>query len=140
MAILGGAVGSVSNLRYTAFIHEKGWRDISCMRSQRLDLRWSISAMFLMLVAIQVAAAGALRPAHLEIQRVEDLIPIFSLVLGAAGRIILAACLWSTVFNNHVGASADYSLMLADVYHRVIRPSAAINEQDSGRGAAYLPA
>lgn len=140
MAILGGAVGSIGNLKYAVFIHERGWRDFTFLRRQRLDLLLSVSGMFLMLVAIQVAAAAALRPAGLKLERVEDLIPIFRLVLGDAGRIVFAASLWSVIFNNHVGSSAGHSLMLADIYHRSIRPSAVIAEQDSGRGAAYLPA
>ena len=140
MAILGSAVGSISNLRYAAFVHEKGWREVAFLRRQRFDMLLSVSGMFVMLVAIQVAAAGALRPAGLKLERVEDLIPIFSLVLGDAGRIVFAAGLWSATFNYHVGGSAGHGLMLADIYHRYLRPSAVIAEQDTGRGAAYLPA
>lgn len=140
VAIVGGAVGSVSNLRYGAFVHEKGWRTTADMRRQRLDLFASVASMLLMLAAIQVASAGALQPAGLEVEQVEDLVPIFGLVLGDAGRILLGASLWSAVFNNHVGASTGYGLMLADIYHRFIRPSTSIEEQDGGRGAAYLPA
>ena len=139
VAVLGGAAGSFSNLRYAAFVHEKGWRDPSHMRSQRSDLLASMFGILLMLTAIQIAAAGALRPGGLQVERVEDLAPIFGLVLGDAGRILLAAGLWSAVFNNHVGATAGYSLMLAETYHRFIRPSSAIGEQETGRGAAYLP-
>lgn len=139
MAVLGGAAGNLSNFKYAAFVHEKGWRDISHLRRQRTDLLFSITAMFVMLAAIQVAGAGALRPAGVRLERVEDLIPIFTLVLGDAGRIVLAASLWSVVFNNHVASATGYSLMLADIYHRYIRPSGVIAEQDSGRGAAYLP-
>ncbi len=36
-------------------------------------------------------------------------------------------------------AATDVAV-LADIYHRFLRPSDAILEQDEGRGAAYLPA
>lgn len=140
MGVVGGAAGSISNLKYGAFVHERGWRDPGRLREQRLDLLLSVSAMFVMLAAIQIAAAGALKPAGLTAEEVEDLAFVFAAVLGDAGRILLAAGLWTAVFNNHVTSAAGYSLMQAESYHRYIRPSAAIKEQDTGRGAAHLPA
>jgi len=140
MGVGGGAAGSISNLKYGAFVHEKGWRDPSHLKQQRLDLFLSIAAMFVMLAAIQVAAAGALKPAGLMAEKVEDLAFLFSGVLGDAGMILLAASLWSAVFNNHVTSAIGYSLLQAESYHRYIRPSAtAIREQDDGRGASHLP-
>jgi len=139
MGVVGGAAGSISNLKYGAFVHERGWRDPSHLREQRVDLLLSIVGMFVMLAAIQVAAAGALKPAGLTAEKVEDLAIIFSSVLGESGRILLAAALWTAVFNNHVTSATGYSLMQAESYHRYIRPSDVIREQDTGKGAAHLP-
>jgi Mn2+/Fe2+ NRAMP family transporter len=70
----------------------------------------------------------------------EDLIPIFSGVLGEAGRVFLGLTIWSMVFSNYVGYGTGYGLMIAEAYHRFVRPSAVIAEQDHGTGASYLPA
>lgn len=48
--------------------------------------------------------------------------------------------IWSMVFSNYVGYSTGNGLMIAEVYHRFIRPSEVIAEQDRGAGASYLPA
>lgn len=96
--------------------------------------------MFVILALIQIAAAGALKPLGIQVAEVEDLVPVFAQVLGDAGRIVLAAGIWSVVFTTATGSSAAYALMLSDIYHRFLRPSDAIKEQDEGRGAAYLPA
>lgn len=140
MALLAGAVGSNANLQYSAFVHEKGWRNPSFFRRQRIDLLLSMAGTFLMLAMIQVAAAGALRPRGIQVAEMEDLIPIFSGVLGQAGRVFLGLTIWSLVFSNFVGYSTGNALMIAEVYHRFIHPSEVIAEQDRGAGASYLPA
>lgn len=140
MALLAGAVGSNANLQYSAFVHEKGWRNPFFLRRQRIDLLLSMAGSFLMLAMIQVAAAGALRPRGIQVAEMEDLIPVFSGVLGHAGRIFLGLTIWSMVFSNYVGYGTGYGLMIAEVYHRFVRPSGAIAEQDRGAGASYLPA
>jgi len=140
MGVAGGAIGSFGNLKYSAFVHEKGWRDLSYLSRQRIDLALSSFGMLVILALIQIAAAGALRPLGIQVAEVEDLVPVFAQVLGDAGRIVLAAGIWSVVFTTATGSSAAYALMLSDIYHRFLRPSEAIKEQDEGRGAAYLPA
>ena len=91
MGVAGGAIGSFGNLKYSAFVHEKGWRDLSYLGRQRLDLALSSLGMFVILALIQIAAAGALRPLGIQVAEVEDLVPVFAQVLGDAGRIVLAA-------------------------------------------------
>lgn len=140
MGVAGGAIGSFGNLKYATFIHEKGWRDLSHLRRQRFDLISSACGMFVMLALLQIAAAGALHPRGMQVAEIEDLAPVFAQVLGDAGRIVLAAGIWSVVFTTMVGNSTAYALMLSDLYHRFLRPSDAIREQDEGRGASYLPA
>lgn len=140
MGVALGAIGSIGNIKYAAFVHEKGWRDLSYLRKQRLDLILSSCGMFVMLALIQIAAAGALHPLGIQVAEVGDLVPVFSQVLGDVGRIVLALGFWFVVFTSVTGSSTAYALMLADTYHRFVRPSDAIREQDEGRGAAYLPA
>ena len=140
LSVAVGAIGSIGNVKYAALVHEKGWRGLSHLRRQRLDLILSSLGMFVMLALIQIAAAGALHPLGIQVAEVEDLVPVFSQVLGEVGRVVLAVGVWCVVFTSVTGSATAYALMLADIYHRFLRPSEAIREQDEGRGAAYLPA
>lgn len=140
LSVAMGAIGSIGNIKYAAFVHEKGWRDLSYLRSQRIDLVLSALGMFVMLALIQIAAAGALHPLGIQVAEVADLVPVFAQVLGEAGRIVLALGVWCVVFTSVTGSATAYALMLSDIYHRFLYPSDAIREQDEGRGAAYLPA
>lgn len=143
LVILGvavGAIGSIGNIKYAALVHEKGWRDISHLKAQRRDMVLSAIGMFVMLALVQIAAAAALHPLGIQVTEVEDLVPVFSQVLGDLGRVMLAVSVWFVVFTSVTGSATAYALMLSDIYHRFLRPSDVIKEQDEGRGAAYLPA
>ena len=122
MAIISGAIGSFGNLKYTAYVHEKGWRSLSHLRPQRFDLIISMLGMFLMLALIQVAAAGALKPRGIQVEKIDDLVPIFAQVLGTHGRILFGVALWCVVFAQHVGSGSAHGIMISDAYHRFIRP------------------
>ncbi len=113
--LIGGGVGSTSNLKYAAFIFEKGWRDVSFMRRQRFDVLVSVLGVFAAGALIQVAAAGALPGLGDGIDRIEDLIRLFGDALGPAGQALICVCLWTTVFSTYLGSNTGYSLMAADL-------------------------
>jgi Mn2+/Fe2+ NRAMP family transporter len=136
MTIISSAVGGFGNLTYSAFIHEKGWRSLRLLRTQRLDLVVSMAGMLTMLVLIQVAAAGALRPRGLQVNKVEDLTPIFAQVLGDSGGILLGVLLWGVIFSSHVTGTVGNAIMLTDVWTRFIRPA---KESDAETPAADRP-
>lgn len=140
MAVLSAAFGSMANLKYAAYVHEKGWRDSSWQRTQRFDLAIGKGTMALMLMLIQIAAAGALRPNGIEVATVEDIVPIFASVLGDTGRIVMGSTLWAIMFSSYISSGTAYGIIIADVYHRFIRPSDMIERQDSGPGASHMPA
>ena len=140
MALLGAGAPSLSNLNYAAFVHEKGWRDPSFLRSQRLELLLSVVGMFAVGVLIQVAAAETLRPHGKELSRIEDLVPLFSEHLGTAGHIVLGVGLLAAAFTTFIGACTGYSLVVSDVFHRAIRPSEEISHEMIEAGAGELPA
>ena len=139
IAVMSAAAGSSGNLKYSAYVHERGWRDTSFLRTQRIDLLLSACGIFAMLALIQIAAAGALRPQGILVGEIEDLIPMFSQVLGDGGRIVLAATLWSVVFTSYLGGTG-LVLMMTDAYHRHILPSTPDAGPDQDAGSAHLPA
>lgn len=130
---------SFSNLRYSAFVHEKGWRTTSYLKQQRTDLLMSMAGVFLMLTMIQVAAAGSLMPRGIQVGELEDLIPIFSEVLGHGGRIVFGVTLWTLVFSSYLGSTTGNGIMISDVYYRFIRrnPEIADRNQAAGQMPAY---
>ena len=133
------ATASFSNLKYSAFVHEKGWKDPVFLRRQRTELLVSMAGMFCMFAMIHIAAAGLLRPRGIQVEEIEDLIPIFSTVLGPAGRIVLAVALWSLAFSNYVASTTSYGIMISDVYYRFVRrdPDVAARNQAAGELPAY---
>ena len=58
MAIVGTMAGSITNLTYAYFIREKGWRDVSHLRRQRVDLLMSALCLFMIAGLLQVAVGA----------------------------------------------------------------------------------
>ena len=115
LMLVGTGVGSLSNLKYSAFIFEKGWRDPSHLRKQRIDMVISLLGAFLIAALLQVAAGAVLRPAGLTLQKAEDLIPLFTAAMGDSGRVLMAVGLWTTVFTTYIGSNTGYSLLVCDI-------------------------
>jgi Mn2+/Fe2+ NRAMP family transporter len=138
MAVVSAATASFGNLKYSAYVHEKGWRNVSFLPKQRRDLLLSMGGMFCMLALIQIAAAGALKPRGIEVRTLDDLIPIFTKVLGYGGRIVMGATLWSMAFASYVGSGTAHGIMISDVYYRFVRRPASDVKPDQPAGE--LPA
>jgi Mn2+/Fe2+ NRAMP family transporter len=115
LMLLGGNLESVSNLKYSAFIFEKGWRDPSHLKRQRFDLATGLIGVFVMALLIQVAAAAILQPRGLQVKELDDLVTMFTQVIGPIGRAVLAVCVWVTVFTTYLGSNTGYSLLTADL-------------------------
>jgi Mn2+/Fe2+ NRAMP family transporter len=115
LMLLGGNLESVSNLKYSAFIFEKGWRDPSHLKRQRFDLATGLIGVFVMALLIQVAAAAVLQPRGLQVKELDDLVTMFTQVIGPLGRVLLALSVWVTVFTTYLGSNTGYSLLTADL-------------------------
>lgn len=137
LALLGSGAGALSNLKYAAFVHEKGWRDVSYLRLQRTDLLLSGVGFYLMLLLVQIAAAATLYPSTAPLRDVPDLLPMFSVVLGEAGRILLGVGLWAAVFTTYTGATTGYSLLAADIWYNVLRRASHGPRAALGNSRAY---
>jgi Mn2+/Fe2+ NRAMP family transporter len=123
MALAGSTAGSIGSLKYAVFVHEKGWRERSLLKRQRLDLLISVVGLFAMAALMQIAAAAVLRPQRGQVVEVEDLVPLFSSSLGAVGRVVLGLGIWAALFNTYLGSNTGYSLMVSQMYYGVLRPS-----------------
>ena len=115
MALIGTEAGSIANLTYVYFIHEKGWRDISYLKQQRFDLAFGVVCLFVMGMLLQITAAATLHPLGIELESAEDLVRIFSETQGTVGLIIFGLGLWGASFSTFVGMTAGYGLILVDI-------------------------
>ncbi|MCW5977642.1 MAG: Nramp family divalent metal transporter [Bryobacteraceae bacterium] len=137
MALAGSSAGSLSNLKYASFVHERGWRDPVFLQKQRFDLMTSTLALFAMLALTQITAAATLFGSGVKLDGIQDLAPMFSVALGDAGRIVLALSLWAACFTTLVGANTGYGLLVSDIWHNVLRRSP---DADAGEGFGERPA
>jgi len=114
-ALIGAEAGSLTNLTYSYFMYEKGWRDLSYRRRQNWDLAFSVGAIFLMGMLLQITAAGTLHGAGARLDNAGDLVRIFSAKLGLAGRLIFGLGLWAALFSSLVGTTTGYAMMATDI-------------------------
>jgi Mn2+/Fe2+ NRAMP family transporter len=121
MALAASTVGSINHLKYPAFVFEKGWRDVSVRRKQRVDLALSCLGQLSIAALIQIAVAATLRGVGAEIKTLQDLSRVFSTYLGEPGRIVFGIGMWATVSSSYIGSNTGYSLIVADVYERFLR-------------------
>lgn len=130
VAILGTSVGSLTALKYSAFVYEKGWRSLSYQKQQRTDLMLTVAGVFALAVTIQVAAASVLHPRGLTVETIQDLAPLFGVSLGEWGRAALGICLWAATFTTYLGSNTGYTLMATDIYRRAIRGQEGMGSND----------
>ena len=130
LALLGTTIGTVGILKYSAFVYEKGWRDLSHLKLQRADLFLGVAGAFIISAIIQIASAATLKPLGFHVENIEDLVPMFASVLGQSGRILLGIGLWATVFTTYVGSNMGYSLMASDIYEQTFGRTLAHGSKD----------
>jgi Mn2+/Fe2+ NRAMP family transporter len=121
LALIGAGSGSLGNLKYAAFVHEKGWNSLAFLRKQRIDLCIGGLSLFFMLAMMQIAAAGVLYPSTIKLREIEDLLPMFTSALGFAGRFVLGICVWSAVFTTYLGSCTGDCLLVSDIYYNNLR-------------------
>jgi Mn2+/Fe2+ NRAMP family transporter len=137
MALVGSAAGAMSNLKYPAFLHEKGWRDASRLQVQRADLATSAIGLLIMGAMVQAAAAGALPQQTSAVSDPLDMVSAFGASLGPLGSIMVALGLWGAVFTTFLASNTGYSLITADIVGNLSkhRQTASAGERPAYRWA-----
>ncbi len=115
MALVGTMAGSLTNLTYAYYIHEKGWRNTSHLKNQRFDLIFGVSCLFLMGALLQIAAAATARPLGIQLESATDLLQIFAEVQGTIGLIVFGLGLWGAAFSTLLGTLIGYGFVVADL-------------------------
>ena len=136
MALIGNGAGSTANLTYSYFIREKGWRNLSHLRPQRLDLIFGLVCMFLMGTLLQIAAAATVHPLGIELRDAEDMVRIFSEAQGILGLIIFGLGLWGAAFSTLLGIITGYALVVTDIIGLLFPSMGKPSESSTGRRSA----
>jgi len=142
MVLIGTESGSMTNLTYTYFMYEKGWRDPSCLKRQRFDLAFGVGCIFALGALLQITAAGTLGRSSLHLEGASDLMQILVESQGSLGFLIFGLGLFAAVFTSYVGATTGYGLIVTDVGRRLL-PSVgrlfgkSSNTQDVKRDPVY---
>lgn len=119
-AMIGAQAGSMSNLSYTYFATEKGWRGAEDLPRQRVDLITSTVCRFGMGTLLQVAAAATLLPLGIRPESAEHLVRIFSESMGLMGKVIFGVGLWGICFSSFIAGTMGYSLIVRDICRRFV--------------------
>ncbi|HUJ21105.1 MAG TPA: Nramp family divalent metal transporter [Bryobacteraceae bacterium] len=143
-ALVGTEAGALTNLSYSYFMLQKGWRDVSCLGRQRFDLLCSVGSIFLVDALLQIAAAGTLWPVKLVPANAEHLVAVFSSTLGITGRIIFAFGLWAVCFSGLVTGTTGCALSGSDIWktfgprRRVAAIEPGVADPDAGARTVRL--
>ncbi|GAB4236011.1 MAG: Nramp family divalent metal transporter [Acidobacteriota bacterium] len=122
LALIGTEAGSMTNLTYSYFVREKGWRTAEAMTRQRRELFGSISCMFLMGLLVQITAAGVFAQRGAAFRSTEELVQLLGETQGVFGSVVFALGLWAALFTGLVGATTGYGLIAVDAVRRLLFP------------------
>ena len=120
MALVGTEAGSMTNVTYTYFMHEKGWVRRSDLPRQRFDLIFSVCCMFAMGSLVQIAAAGTLGRQGISLESLSDLLRILGEGPGTVGFAVFGLGLLAAVFTGFVGGTTGYALIVTDIVRNVL--------------------
>jgi len=120
MVLIGTESGSMTNLTYTYFMYEKGWRDLSYLKRQRLDLAFGAGSIFLLGALLQITAAGTLGRSDAQLNGPENLMQILVESHGSLGFTVFGLGLFAAVFTSYVGATTGYALIITDICRRLL--------------------
>jgi len=97
MALIGTEAGSLTNITYSYFLREKGWRGPAFQQAQRKDL-----------------LKEGISP-----RDASDLVVMFSGALGLAGRVIFTFGICAAAFSGFAGGTTGYALVLSDAWNKL---------------------
>ncbi|MGE0450275.1 MAG: Nramp family divalent metal transporter [Vicinamibacterales bacterium] len=114
MAIIGTEVGSTLNVSYSYFVRAKGWRSVEHLQMQQRDLLIGVGTVFVIGALLQITAAGTLAGGPPP-RDIDDLVRLFTPILGRFARYVFGVGLWSAAFGSTLAIAAGSGLIATDV-------------------------
>eukprot|EP01043_Picozoa_sp_COSAG02_P031811 COSAG02_NODE_2093_length_9852_cov_2.404286_15_plen_397_part_00 len=115
VSLIGAIGGSIANMMYPFFIHEKGWRGPKYRRVQMCDLLFGTSAVVLLDLAVWTIGAEVLHPDGRTVSGIDELAGLLTLsVSSMGGPVFYVGCL-SALLSSVIGNASGYGLLVAEV-------------------------
>lgn len=108
-SLFGTLVGSVMNLVYPYFVHDKGWRGPESLKIQRYDLLFGCLILFFINVLIWILGAEVLQPQGIKVESAKDLPFLLQAGLGKTGAIFVHFGIIAAIFTSLLGFSTGLS-------------------------------
>jgi Mn2+/Fe2+ NRAMP family transporter len=103
MAMVGAVGGSLMNLVYPYFLEQKGWKGPKYRRLQTYDFVLAIIAMIIFNLAVWTLGAELVHAGGKQIESLDDLTYLLSIVLGDSGRILFLLGMFAAVYTSLLG-------------------------------------
>ena len=117
ISLIGAIGGSLANLLYPTFIHERGWRGPKFRKVVRYDLLFGILIIIVLDLSIWVLGAEVLHPKGLTISNFNDLAQLLGAILGQIGEIIIYLGVLGATFSSIIAYILGFPMMALKCIH-----------------------
>ena len=131
--------GSIANLMYPFFIHEKGWRGPEYRTVQMCDLAFGTATVVVLDLAVWTIGAEVLHPEGRRVGDIGELAALLTLTLGPMGGPVFYLGCFSALLSSVVGNASGYGLLVAEVV-RVVGGDGTGSRESPARPPAETPA
>lgn len=119
ISLVGAIGGSLANLLYPTFIHERGWIGPKYRKVARYDLLFGIMIIIVLDLSIWILGAEVLHPKGLVISNFNDLAQLLGAVIGQTGEIIIYLGVLGATFSSIIAYIFGFPLMALKCIHLV---------------------
>lgn len=118
MAMVGAVGGSLMNLVYPYFLEQKGWKGPKYRRLQTYDFILAIIVMIIFNLAVWTLGAELVHASGKQIETLNDLTSLLSIVLGEGGRILFLFGMFAAVYTSLLGNGIGLGYLGSHAFHR----------------------
>jgi len=118
MAMVGAVGGSLLNLVYPYFLEQKGWNTPKHRRLQTYDFILAIVALIIFNLAVWTLGAELVHVGGKNIETLDDLTYILSIVLGESGRKLFYLGMFGAVFTSLLGNGLGLGYLASHAFNR----------------------
>jgi hypothetical protein len=115
VSLIGAVGGSIANMMYPFFIHEKGWRGPQYRRVQMCDLFFGTSAVVLLDLAVWTIGAEVLHPDGRTVSGIDELAGLLTISVSSMGGPVFYVGCFSALLSSVIGNASGYGLLVAEV-------------------------
>lgn len=118
IGIMGAVGGSLMNLVYPYFLHQKGWRGPEYRRVQTYDFLLGIAVMIVLDLAVWTLGAELVHGTGKEIRALDDLSGLLGIALGNGGRVLFYLGVFAAIFTSIIGHAMGLGLLATHAFVR----------------------